>query len=159
MCFFRPAGRFRDGLARQISAPLASDDGEPTGDPSVASLALAPWPARRALKVEKIESVSRDTPPAPRCRAGDVKPALGNSYPRKKIIQSIPYFFAMKRDLLREIRFFLCPASPALTHAHVKREARATRPPAETGELTTLLGPDAASLASSRARCQMGGSW
>ena len=48
--FFRPAGRFRDRLARQISAPLGSYDGESTGDPPVASLALAlgPWPARRA---------------------------------------------------------------------------------------------------------------
>ena len=74
-----------DGLARQISAPLASADGESTGDPSVASLALAlaPWPVRRALKVEKIESVSRDAPPSPRGRAGDVKPALRQSYPRK----------------------------------------------------------------------------
>ena len=77
-CFFRPAGLFRDGLARPISAPLASPDGESTGDPPVASLALtlAPWPARRALKVENIESFSRVAPPSPRCRAGDVKPAL-----------------------------------------------------------------------------------
>ena len=86
VCFFRPAGRFRNGLAKQISAPLASVDGESTGDPSVESLALAlaPWPARRALKVEKFESVSRDAPLSPRCRAGDVKPALRQSLPRKK---------------------------------------------------------------------------
>ena len=94
-------GRFRDGLARQISAPLASADGESTGDPSVASLALAlaPWPARRALKVEKIESVSRDAPPSPRCRAGGVKPALRQSHPRKKKVQSIPYIYPMSSDL------------------------------------------------------------
>ena len=40
LCFFRPAGCLRDGLARQISAPLGSADGELTGNPSVASLAL-----------------------------------------------------------------------------------------------------------------------
>ena len=95
LCIFRPAGRFRDGLARKISAPLAPADGESTGDPPVASLALAlaPWPARRALKVEKIEPVSRDTPPAPRCRAGDVKPALGNSHPRIKKCSVDPIHF------------------------------------------------------------------
>ena len=84
--FFSTGGPFRNGLARPISAPLGSDDGESTGDPPVASLALAlaPWPARRALKVEKIESVSRVVPPAPRGRAGDVKPALRQSDPRKK---------------------------------------------------------------------------
>ena len=75
LCFFRPAGCFRDGHERQISVPLASDDGESTGDPPVASLALAPWPARRALKVETIESVSRVARPSPRGRAG-VEPAL-----------------------------------------------------------------------------------
>ena len=77
-CFFRPAGLFRDGLARPISAPLGSPDGESTGGPPPANLAfaLAPWPARRAPKVEKIESISRVTPPAPRGRAGDVKRAL-----------------------------------------------------------------------------------
>ena len=101
-CFFRPAGRFRDGLARQISAPLASADGESTGDPSVASLALALWPAQRALNVEKNESVSRDAPPSPRCRAGDVKPALRQSHPRKKKIQSIPYIYLMNNDLLHQ---------------------------------------------------------
>ena len=61
--FFRPAAHFRHGLARQISAPLASADGESTVDPSVASLALAlaPWLARRALKVEK-SSQFRESP-------------------------------------------------------------------------------------------------
>ena len=39
-----------------------------------------------------------------------------------------------------------------------KREARATRTSAKRGQLTTLVGPDAASLSSSRARRQMGGS-
>ena len=57
-------------------------------------------PARRALKVEKIESVSRDVPPSPRCRAGDVKLALRQSHPRKKKVQSIPYIYPMNSDLL-----------------------------------------------------------
>ena len=57
-------------------------------------------PARRALKVEKIESVSRDVPPSPRCRAGDVKLALRQSHPRKKKVQSIPYIYPMKNKLL-----------------------------------------------------------
>ena len=43
------------------------------------ALALAPWPGRRALKVEKMESVSRDSAPSPRCRAGGVKLALRQS--------------------------------------------------------------------------------
>ena len=91
-CFFRPARRFCDGLDRPISAPLASYDGESSGDPPVASLALAlaPWPARRALKIEKIESVSRVAPPAPRGRAGNVKPALREKTSSKKNVQSIP---------------------------------------------------------------------
>ena len=86
---------------RPISAPLGSRDGESAGDPPVASLALAltPWPARRAPKVEKIESVSRVTPTALRGRTGDVKPALRDSHPRKKKVQTIPYSFPMKRDL------------------------------------------------------------
>ena len=85
-CFFQPAGRFRAGLARPISTPLGSPDGESTGDPPAASLALAlaPWPAWRAFKVEKIESYSRMTPPAPPCRAGYVKPALRDSHSRKR---------------------------------------------------------------------------
>ena len=105
MSFFRPAGRFRDGLARQILAPLASDDGESTEDPLVASLALAlaPWPARRALKVENIEWLSRDAPPFPWCRAGDVKPALRQSHPRKNQVQSIPYIHPMKNELLYKV--------------------------------------------------------
>ena len=88
LCFFRPAGRFRDGLARQISAPLGSADGESTGDPPVASLALAlaPCPAQRALKAEKIESVSRVAPPAPRGRAGDVKPLCDRVILEKKTL-------------------------------------------------------------------------
>ena len=46
-----------------MSAPLASADEESTVDPSVASLALAlaPWLARRALKVEK-SSQFRESP-------------------------------------------------------------------------------------------------
>ena len=98
--FFRPAGRFRDRLARQISAPLGSYDGESTGDPPVASLALAlgPWPARCALKVEKIESVLRAAPQSLRCRAGDVKPALRQSSSHKK--SSVPYIYPMNSDLL-----------------------------------------------------------
>ena len=94
-CFFRPAGRFRDGLARPISSPLALPDGESTGDPPVASLALslAPWPAPRAHEVEKIEPVSRVTPPTPRGRAGDVKPALRYSLlEEKKLCQSHTVF-------------------------------------------------------------------
>ena len=77
-CFFRPAGRFRAGLARPMSAPLDSPDGESPGDPPAASLALAlaPWPVWRAPKVEKIESVLRVTLPVPRCLAGYVKPSL-----------------------------------------------------------------------------------
>ena len=35
-------------------------------------------------QVEKIESVSRVTPPPQRGRAGDVKPALRDSHPRKE---------------------------------------------------------------------------
>ena len=35
----------------------------------------------------------------------------------------------------------LCPANSALPHAHVEREAQATRPSAKRGQLTTLLGP------------------
>ena len=99
--FFRPAGRFRDSLARPSSAPLDSTDGESTGDPPAASLALAlaPWPARRAPKVEKIESASRVAPQAPRGRAGDVKPALGDRHPRKKKVQSIPYIYPTNSDL------------------------------------------------------------
>ena len=102
MCFFRPAGRFRDGLARPISAPLGSADGESTRDPPVASLALAlaPWLARGALKVEKFESVSRVAPLAPQGRAGDVKAALRQSHPRNKNVQSIPYICPMNTDLL-----------------------------------------------------------
>ena len=86
-CFFRPAGRFRAGLVRPISAPLCSSDGESTGDPPAASLALtlAPWPAKRAAKVDQIESVSRATPPAPRCLAGYVKPALRYGHSKKKL--------------------------------------------------------------------------
>ena len=60
---FRPAGRFRDSLARPISAPHGSPNGESTWDPPVASLALAlaPWPARRAPK-SKILSQFRGSP-------------------------------------------------------------------------------------------------
>ena len=85
-CLFRPAGRFRAGLARPISTPVGSADGESTENPPPASfaLALAPWPARRPLKVEKIESISRVAAPAPRCRASYVKPGLQGSHPRKK---------------------------------------------------------------------------
>ena len=96
--FFRPAGRFRDRLARQISAPLGSYDGESTGDPPVASLALAlsPWPVRCALKVEKIESVSRVASPAPLGRR--------QSHPQEKKVQSIPNIFPMNSDLLYDSR-------------------------------------------------------
>ena len=45
----------------------------------------------------------------------------------------------MKNALGYEIRN-LCPANSALHHAHVEREAQATRPSAKRGQLTTLLG-------------------
>ena len=82
----RSAEGFRAGLTRSISASLGSADGESTGGPPPASLALAlaPWPARRAPKVEKIETVSRVTPPAPPCQAGYVKPGLRYSHSRRK---------------------------------------------------------------------------
>ena len=48
------------------------------------ALALAPWLARRALKEEKIEPVSRVPPLDPRGRAGDVKPALHETSSKKK---------------------------------------------------------------------------
>ena len=99
LCFFQPAGRFHDGLARPISAPLGLADGESTADPPVASLALAPWPARRAFKVQKIKSVWRVAPPAPRGRAGDVKPALRQSSSKRKV-QSISYVYPMNSNLL-----------------------------------------------------------
>ena len=62
------------GRSRRRSAPWT----EIARGPPVTSLALAlaPWPAQRPLKDEKVESVSRDTPPYPRCRAVYVKPAL-----------------------------------------------------------------------------------
>ena len=53
MCFFQPAGGFREGLARQISETLASSDGESTGDPSVALLALSLTPRCSLSKSEK----------------------------------------------------------------------------------------------------------
>ena len=117
-CFFRPAGRFRDGLARPISALLASPDGESTGDPSVASLALAlaPWLARCALKVEKVESVLPVARSAPRGRAGDVKSALRGSHPRKQKVQSIPYIYPMRSDLL-------CDSSINTPHVDLTRDS------------------------------------
>ena len=48
--FFFWAGPFRDGLARPISAPLASDDGEPTGDPPVAKSCPRPLPVARTAR-------------------------------------------------------------------------------------------------------------
>ena len=128
--FFRPAAHFRHGLARQISAPLASADGESTGDPSVASLALAlaPWPARRALKVEKFESVSRDAPPSKRCRAGDLEPGLRQSHPRKNNVQSIPYIFPMKHDLLHEIRNLMSRKFIFAPRSRKKRRGLHVRP-------------------------------
>ena len=64
-----------------VACQLASPHGEhPTPRRTILALALAPWPAQRALKVEKIESVSRVAPPSPRGRAGDVKPALRQSH-------------------------------------------------------------------------------
>ena len=144
--FFSTDGPFRDGLARQISAPLASADGESTGDPSVASLALAlaPWPARRALKVEKIESVSLDAPPSPRCRAGDVKPALRWTHRRKKNGQSIQYIFPMKRDLLREIISF---SSRKFSFAPRSRKTR--------GAGYTSVREEGSAHDSARARCRI----
>ena len=69
--FFSPGGPFRNGLARPISAPLGSDDGESTGDPPVASLALAsPRGPRGALSKSKTSTQFRDcllyTSPSPR---------------------------------------------------------------------------------------------
>ena len=60
---------------------------------AILALAFAPWPARRVLNVEKIQSVSRDAPPSPQCQESDVKPALRQSDPRKKHVQSIPYIY------------------------------------------------------------------
>ena len=101
-CMFRPAGRIRDALARPISSPLGSPDGELTGYPPVVTVvrALAPRRERRALKVEQIESVVRVTPPAPRCRAGDVRPALRDRHLRNKNVQCIPFIYPMDSDLL-----------------------------------------------------------
>ena len=84
--------------------PFAWDDGESTGDPSVAilALALAPWPARRALKVEKIELVSRDALPSavPSTRR---ETRSGKRTSSKKNVQSIPYSFPIKNKLLHEV--------------------------------------------------------
>ena len=100
--FFRPAGRFRDGLARQISVPLASADGESTGDPPVASLALvpAPWPARRALKVEKNRISFAGHPSGSALPNRRLETRCGKQSSSKKNVQSIPYIYAMNSDLL-----------------------------------------------------------
>ena len=103
-CIFRPAWRCRDGFALLISWPLDSTDGKSTGDPQVGSLALAlaPSPLGALQTVEKIEPISRVAPPAPRGRAGDVKPVLQSSHPRKQNVQSISYIYAMKNSLLND---------------------------------------------------------
>ena len=82
------------------AAPLARQ-GIDRGPP-VASLvlALAPWPARRALKIETIESVSRVAQPAPRGRAGDVKLALRGSHPREKKEVYPTYIYPINSDVL-----------------------------------------------------------
>ena len=99
-CFFRPVGCFRSGVARPISAPLGSADGESPEGPPPASIALvlAPWPAQRAPKVEKFEvsfagDPSRSAVPS---RLRETRSAIRHS--RKKG-QSIPYSFPMKNDL------------------------------------------------------------
>ena len=62
-CFFRPAGRFRSGLARPISAPLASDDGESTGDrQSRDSPSPSPRGPHGALSRSKKSSQFRGSP-------------------------------------------------------------------------------------------------
>ena len=100
-CFFRPPGRFRDGLARPILAPLASHDGESTGDLRPrASPSPSPRGSRGALSKLKKSSQFRGSPlPAPRGRAGDVKPILRQRHARKKKVQSIPYIHPMNSDL------------------------------------------------------------
>ena len=122
--------------------PLGSVDGEATEQPPPASLALAlaPWPACRAFKVEKIGSVSRVTPPGPPCQAGYVKPGLRYSHCRKKQSQSIPYIFPIKNICCMKYDV-LCSANSASPHAHVERESQATQPSAKNGKLMTLLGP------------------
>ena len=64
------------------------------------ALGLSPWPARRALKVKEIESVSLVAPPTLWGREGDVKPVLRQRYPRKIEVQSIPYIYPMNSDSL-----------------------------------------------------------
>ena len=84
------------------------------------------------------------------------KPALRDSHSRKK--RSVDPIHFPNDMICRMGVEFSCPANSALPRAHVERVAQATRPSAKRGQLTTLLGPDAASLSWSRARCQMGGS-
>ena len=114
-CFIRLAWRFRDGLARPISVPVGSAHEKSIGRLPAASSPrrLALW-ARRAPKVETIESVSRVTPPAPQCIAGYVKPALRIIL--EKRVRSIPHIFPMKKSLLDDI-------SIHTPHMHLTRES------------------------------------
>ena len=52
----------------------------------------------------------------------------------------VPHIFRTINSLLYEIRS-LCPATSALPHANVEREAQATRSSAKRDQLRTLLGP------------------
>ena len=115
-CFVLPAGRFHAGLARPIWTPLASPDGKSTGDPPAASLAvaLAPSPARRAPTIEKIESISRVTPPVPRGRTGDVKQLWETDILEEK--KTIPHIYPMNSDSLYE-------SSGTTPHVDMTRES------------------------------------
>ena len=52
----------------------------------------------------------------------------------------VPHIFRTINSLLYEIRS-LCPATSALPHVNVEREAQATRSSAKRDQLRTLLGP------------------
>ena len=122
---FRPAGGFRDGLARQISAPLGSADGESTGDPPVA---LAPWPARCRSRKNRVSFAGHPSGSAGPSRRRETR-SLGEISSKKKA-QSITHIYPMNSDVLydssrstpqvdltRESYPSMCPHHAATVHA------------------------------------------
>ena len=128
-------------LRRPRTADLSAarlDRKESTGNQPAASLglALAPWPARRVPNVGKKSShPSVSAGPTSRRVTGSAKQSSS-----KKKMPSIPYIFSTKNCLLYEIRNS-CTANSTLPHAHVEREAQATRSSAKRGQLRPLFGP------------------
>ena len=116
-CYFRPARRFRSGLARPISAPL----GSPTGNRPVtrrSRVSTSPSPVARATRSQsrkkRVSFAGRPSGSAVPSRLLVTHSAIQLS--SNKNVQPIPYIFSMTNSLLYN-------TSINTPHVHMKQES------------------------------------